>query len=291
MGRRLHLVLALAAAMLPACGKPASSTSDVNQTPTVVPPSGADISFTGNGWSADPTAGRELFAVRIDGSDLTQLTFCNQGTQPCDTVEAAFASDRTRVALRQRSAADQPESLVYVDLSRGGTAELVPSSQQVSGVDWSRTDDILAYSAAGTTGIDDLYRTDVMRPTTDNQQNTKDLTCLAAGDTSGIPCDPTVADRRPRIDPTGRVAVYERIAQGAKGEIYIFQTTATQILVAPAGPGTAPLAGTPYIVGSDADPAFSPDGTSIVFRRLTATGNGGLGAWDLLTVRADGTGL
>ena len=44
-------------------------------------------------------------------------------------------------------------------------------------------------------------------------------------------------------------------------------------------------------MGSDADPAFAPDGRSIVFRRLTGTGNGGLGTWDVLTVRNDGTGL
>ena len=193
MGRRLHLVIALAAATLPACGKPSSNSSTTIQTPTSVPPSGADIAFTGNGWSSDTSAGRELFAVRIDGSELTQLTFCNQGTQPCDTVEGAFAADLTRVALRRRFAADEPESLVYVDLARGGTAELVPSSQHVSGLDWSKPADILVYSAIGTTGVDDLYRTDVQRPTTDNQQNTQDLTCLPPNNVAGIPCDPTVA--------------------------------------------------------------------------------------------------
>jgi Tol biopolymer transport system component len=41
-------------------------------------------------------------------------------------------------------------------------------------------------------------------------------------------------------------------------------------------------------VGADAHPAFSPDGLSVVFCRLTGTGNGGLGTWDLLTLRADG---
>jgi Tol biopolymer transport system component len=290
MGRRLHLVLALAAAGLPACGKPSNdASSSVNQTPTFLPPASADLAFTGNGWSSDPNSGRELFAVNLDGSGLTQLTFCNQGTQPCDTVEATFATDRARVAVRRRFSADEPESLIYVDLARGGTAELVPSSGHVSGLDWSRAADTLAYSAAGTTGVDDLFRTDVIRPTTDNQQNTQDLTCLAPDNAGGIVCDPTVAERRPRIDPTGSTAVYERIAAGQKGEIYVFKTTATQTLVAAAGPGTAPLSGTPYTVGSNADPAYSPDGLSVVFRRLAATGNSGAGSWDLLTARSDGS--
>ncbi|HXY42158.1 MAG TPA: hypothetical protein VEQ10_20955, partial [Vicinamibacteria bacterium] len=50
-----------------------------------------------------------------------------------------------------------------------------------------------------------------------------------------------------------------------------------------------PLAGTLYVVGCDADPDFSPDGNSIVFRRLTGIGNGGLGTWDLMTMKSDGT--
>jgi Tol biopolymer transport system component len=43
------------------------------------------------------------------------------------------------------------------------------------------------------------------------------------------------------------------------------------------------------VVGSDADPVPSPDGLSVAFRRLTGTGNGGLGTWDLMTVKLDGT--
>lgn len=290
MGRRLHLVLAIAAACLPACSKPSSDTSGgLNQTPTVIPPASADLTFTGNGWSSETGAGRELFAVNLDGSGLTQLTFCNQGTQPCDTVEATFAPDHTRIAVLRRFSAVDPESLVYVDLAGGGTAELVPSSAHASGLDWSRAADTLAYSAVGTSGIEDIFRTDVVRPTTDNQQNTQNLTCLEPGNTAGITCDPTVADRRPRIDPTGSTAVYERIPAGLKGDIYVFQTAAQQTLLAAAGPGTEPLAGTPYKVGSNADPAYSPDGASVVFRRLTATGSGGIGSWDLLTTRSDGS--
>jgi len=41
-------------------------------------------------------------------------------------------------------------------------------------------------------------------------------------------------------------------------------------------------------VGADADPVFSPNGQSVAFTRLTGTGNGGLGTWDLLTSKADG---
>jgi Tol biopolymer transport system component len=51
------------------------------------------------------------------------------------------------------------------------------------------------------------------------------------------------------------------------------------------------LPGTRYVVGSDADPDYSPDGRSVVFRRLADLGDGRRGQWDLYTVRVDGSGL
>ena len=72
---------------------------------------------------------------------------------------------------------------------------------------------------------------------------------------------------------------------------YIFRSGTSQVRVTSGGdPGEA-LAGTPYLVGGDADPDYSPDGLSLVFRRLTSTGNGGLGMWDIMTIRIDRTNL
>ena len=78
---------------------------------------------------------------------------------------------------------------------------------------------------------------------------------------------------------------------GGKGAIYLYIAADNQVLVAPPGPGTDPLPGTLYFVGSNADPAFSPDAQSVVFRRLTAVADGNFGTWDILTVHLDGTGL
>jgi Tol biopolymer transport system component len=98
---------------------------------------------------------------------------------------------------------------------------------------------------------------------------------------------PTVAERRPRLNAAANSAVYERVEAGGKGQIFIFST----FRVTTGGPGSEPLPGTPYVVGSDADPVFSPDGRQVAFRRLTGGGNGGLGTWDVLTARTDGTEL
>jgi Tol biopolymer transport system component len=100
-----------------------------------------------------------------------------------------------------------------------------------------------------------------------------------------------VRERRPRIDPTGSIAVYERADAAGKGEIFIWNSPGSQVRVTTAAPGDELLAGTTYIVGSDTDPDYSPDGRSVVFRRLTGTGNGGLGTWDVMTVRTDRTNL
>src|SRR5262249_17997071 len=104
---------------------------------------------------------------------------------------------------------------------------------------------------------------------------------------------PTVRERRPRIDPTGSVAAFERIAGTGNGKslVYIYQGASSQFAVTTGGPGTDLLSGTSYIVGPDTDPDYQRDGGSLVFRRLTSTGDGTLGYWDILKVKTDGPGL
>jgi Tol biopolymer transport system component len=195
------------------------------------------------------------------------------------------------VTALRRISTDTPPALLFIDLTRSTSAELVSSDGHVSGVDWSVNTDFLVYSATGQGGVDDLYRTDVTRPTSDNQQNTLDVTCPPASLVQTFTCDPTIAERRPRIDPTNTTAIYERVPAGGKGAIYLYVAADNQVLVAGAGPGTDPLPGSSYFVGSNADPAFSPDAQSVVFRRLTSVADGSFGTWDILTVHLDGTGL
>lgn len=287
--RRLRSAL-VAAALFGGC----NTTYDnpfANSSPTLAPRADAVLIYTSNGYATRGGSPREIFAAGEGGAGVTRLTFCNNDTRRCDAVEAAPAPDRARVAIRRvendtdrdgRLTPADGEALLIVDLSRGVEGGLLQSNARVSGIDWSPTGDVLVYSAAGEGGSDDLYRADP------NGQNTRNLTCLA---NSTTPCDARIRERRPRIDPSGSAAVYERIDATGKGQIWLFSSTGAQVRVTSGGEGGAALAGTPYVVGSDADPDYSPDGRSVVFRRLTATGNGGLGTWDIMTVRLDGTGL
>ena len=272
----------VAAALLGAC----NTTYDnpfANSNPTVAPRADATIVYASNGYASRPGAPDEVFAVGDGGAGVTRLTFCNNDTRHCSSVEAAPAPDRLRVALRrvdtdsnkdgQLTAADG-EALLVVDLARSVEGGLLQSNARVSGIDWSPSGDVLVYSAAGEGGIEDLYRADP------NGQNTRNLTSTN-----------TVRERRPRIDPSGSAALFERIDVDGKGQIWLFSSTGTQVRVTTGGDGSAALAGTPYLIGSDADPDYSPDGRSVVFRRLTGGGNGALGTWDILTARLDGTGL
>src|SRR5258708_8827399 len=276
-------LLALALALAGACNHDYPSPFG-GQGRTLAPPSSAALLFTSAAWSTQSGSGRELFAANADGSGVTRLTFCNDGAV-CDTVEAAIASDRRRTEVRRVTTSTPGTALVYIDQQQSAEGAGCPASQQVSGIDWSSQGDVLVYSACRAAGVDDLYRVDP------NGQNGADLTCTNAGTTAGLTCDPTIRERRPRIDPTGNVAVYERIDATGRGQIYIFQNTVSKIPVTTGGTPGAALPGTPYVIGSDADPAYSPDAGSLVFRRLTGLGNGGLGAWAVLTVRTDGTGL
>jgi hypothetical protein len=273
-------------------------------TKAATPAPDAALALLANGYAPEPGHGRELFAVAATGSDLSRLTFCNESGAACDTLEAAFAPDRERAIVRRvlqdtdgdgRLTDADAAALVYVDLKNQVEAILVAADQRVTGADWSpvpgarAADEILVYSAQGDGG-EDLFKTTPVRPTANNAQQTLNLTCPPGSGTAPV-CDDRIRERRPRIDPTGNFAVFERIDATGKGRIFVFQSSSSMIPVTSGGPGTEPLAGTPYVVGSDADPAYSPDGQSAVFRRLASTGNGGRGAWDVMTVRIDGSSL
>jgi Tol biopolymer transport system component len=241
------------------------------------PPASAAIIFTSALWSTTAGSGREVYSVNLDGSGLTQLTNCNGGDTPCDTAEVSPAPDRTRVYAR-RTLGEQPglPSLVFLDLGRSVGTEVIPSSIAASSVDWSPLDGVVIYTGRGEAGTDDLFAMDP------NGQNNRNVSQSAS-----------IRERAARIDPTGSVAVYERLdgLTTGKTRIFVFQNSATQVQITSGGPGTDVLTGTDYIVGSDTDPDYSPDGRTIVFRRLTAAGNGGLGTWDICTVTTTGTNL
>jgi Tol biopolymer transport system component len=239
---------------------------------TLPAPASAAVEVSTGLWSSQANAPRELFALDATGTNLTQLTFCNAAS-PCDYVEPVPSPDRNRMMLRQAIPGTAGEALVFADLLRSVQAVIVPATAQVSGADWSPQDGVVVYSALGQGSLEDLFRVDP------NGQNLAPLTNTAA-----------VRERRPRIDPGGSVAVYERIESGSKGSIFVYQNENTQSRVTSGGPGAGVLATTLEPVGSDTDPAFSPDARNIVFRRLTSTDNG-IGTWDVMTVLLDGSGL
>jgi Tol biopolymer transport system component len=273
----------LAAALALGCGREYGNPFAGSHM-TVAPSAAADIVFTSNVHAARPGAAREVFAVEDSGANPTRLTFCSDGG-PCSTLEASFSSDRRRAIVRRVTAdtdgdrtltAADGEGLSLVDFARSVEGPLLPGTARVSSVDWSSISDVVVFSAAGTGGAaEDLYRMDP------NGQNNRNLTVTAG-----------IRERHPRVDPTGSVAAFERIDPAtAKGEIWVFFTAQAQSRLTTGGATGPALLQTPYVVGSDADPDYSPDGRTIVFRRLRALGDGRLGHWDLMTVRADGTGL
>lgn len=258
----LRFALLLMAALALACanngGNPFGAVS-----PSRPPAADAAILFVSGSWSAELDAPREIMAIGADGSNPQQLTTCARATQPCDMLQVAASPERVRVvAVRTTPGAEAgAQTLYFMDLSRSVETVLFPG-RRVDSADWSKDGSFLLFASPNAqVGNEDLFTAE---PTGANQQNlTESL---------------SVRERRARIDPLGRTAAFERIDDAGVSRIYLFRET--PITSGPAaGP---PLAGTPYVVGADADPTFSPDGTLILFRRLTGTGNGGLGTWDLM---------
>lgn len=280
MRARHGLLLVLTVSCLGCAGEYDNPFAGVNLSRP--PPADSEIGFV-SAASGSAVDRRDLFAADESGTPVTRLTTCDREGRPCDVLEASWSPERSRLMARRRAddtnddsrlTPADGESLAFVDLARGTEAVLITADRRVSGVDWSPIGNAVVYSALGAGDREDMF---VMDP---NGENNDNLTATT-----------DVDERRPRIDPTGTVAVYERIEAGGKGRIFIYLNRNAQLQVTSGGTGEGALTGTPYQVGSDADPDYSPDGRTLVFRRLISLGNGGLGNWDIMTVRTDGTTL
>jgi hypothetical protein len=267
MLRRGAATFILCALFAAACGN--NGSNPFSQTTLSRPPSAdAVLLFLSGSWSSTPGQGRELLALNADGSTLERLTNCAETDKPCDFVDVAPSPVRTRVAAVRTTvdAEAGANALYFMDLSR--SVETIIVQRRVGTVDWSPDGTFLLYtSVTQESGHEDLF---YVAPDGTGDQN--------------LSSTPTISERAPRIDPFSRTAVYEHIDEAAVPRVYLYPASPLTD-----GPATGPaLPGTPYVVGSDADPVFSPDGTVVAFRRLTGTGNGGLGTWDLLSVSAGG---
>jgi len=266
MLRRLLVVASIALAA--GCGD--DPVNPFNRFVTSRPPSAeAVLVYVSSSWTDVPGAPRELLALNADGSKMERLTACAQSEVPCDFVQAAPSPDRNRlIAIRTTpDAAEGASALYFMDLSRSVETIVFPNRKVLS-ADYSPDASFVIFSAiAAQTTEEDLFYS---QPNGQAEENLSQSL--------------TVRERNPRIDPFARTAVFERIDESGVSRIYLYSSTALT-----SGPAEGPaLPGTPYVVGADAGPAFSPDGGSVAFTRLTGTGNGGLGTWDLLTLKGDG---
>jgi hypothetical protein len=267
-----------------ACG---STTSSTTTTPTGTPskdqlPGASDtLIFTSDIYAATPTGLREVFSLNSNSpSSPTRLTFNNE-TAATNNLEASEAPGRTSLIVRRVTSDSNGDGalteadnagLVFVNLAASTETQYVPSTSAVSGVDFSPANTDIVYSAAGPGGDADLY------DMTPDGQNQVDITN-----------SPLIQERRPRLDPTGSIVAFEYLTAGQPNAVYVFDSSGNEDVVdLGATGGGQTLAGTHYVVGGDADPAFSPQGTSLVFRRLTGIPNA-LGSWDVLTTTGQAT--
>ncbi len=267
MLRRLALVASISLAA--ACGD--DPANPFNRFVTSRPPSAeAVLLFVSGSWTDIPGAPREILALNADGSKLEQLTACAQSAQPCDFIQVAPSPERNRlIAIRTTpDAAAGTSALYFMDLSRAVETIIFPNRRVLS-ADYSPDGTFVIFSAiAAQTTEGDLFYS---QPNGKEEQN--------------LTTTPTVSERNPRIDPFARTVVFEQNdASGVEPHLPLLEHTAHERPGHGAGaPGNALRRGDrrrPRHLARRRSP--------IAFTRLTGTGNGGLGTWDLLTLKADG---
>jgi hypothetical protein len=258
------LAIALTAALASACGDDEGNPFD--QFSFSQPPSeDAILLYVSGAWTDEPGAPRELFALTAAG-ETERLTSCTRRSEPCDFLQAVPSSDRARIVAVRGAVGGDPEAsaLYFIDLSRSVETIIAPA-RRVQSADWAVSDAFLLYTSGG---VEDIF---TIRPNGDDDR--------------AVTQTEEFRERSPRLSPNLAGAIYEGLAETpGKSGIYLFVEGDPAVPVTEGGPGSEVLPGTPYVVGSDASPVFSPLAEFIAFRRLTGTGNGGLGTWDILVL-------
>ena len=171
------------------------------------------------------------------------------------------------------SRATDGESLRIVDLERAVEGELVAGNAHVSGADWSPGEEILYYSGGR----------HEPRSTTSTRSR------ATASPTRTSPSTAALRERRPRFNLGGTSLAFERIDATGKGQIWIATSLGLRALTT-GGPGTRRWRARRTSWARTPTPCSRRTGGCVLFRRLMATGNGGLGVWDFMTIRTDVTG-
>lgn len=277
-GSRALIPVLTLATLGAACTAGVAPTTTASSSNTAVPAAADTVFVASDSWTTKVGSPFELFSVGGSGQP-TRLTFCAS----CQTLDAAPSLDRNRIALRRVLADSNKDgrldeldrvSLLLVDLARQIQGPFLPDGWSNAGADWASDGSFLVHASTPDNTPEDLYQID------SNAQNNNRLLTT-----------PAVRERFPRVNASITRAVYERIDGVGPGrsEIWVFASTTNQAKITDSGIVGELLPGTLYLVGSDAGPDYSPDGASVVFRRLTSTSVPG-GAWDILVVtNAGGT--
>ena len=219
--RSVRVVAPLALALLCGCNSEFDNPF-ANTSRTSPPRATAAVIFASNLHGA-PGSSRELYAVDLDGTGLTRLTFCATDTQPCDTSAVSPAPDRQRVAVIRRRDADgnsrldaaDGNAMLFIDLARGAEAGLVPATGEVAAIDWA---------AHG-------RRAGVRRQGRGQRRGPLSAPTPTARTTATSRPRIDVRERGGRVDPSGTVAVYERVEAAAKPAIFVFVDRTRQVRI------------------------------------------------------------
>jgi Tol biopolymer transport system component len=254
----------------------------------------ADIIFTAGIYSDDLSSPTEIYAMDLDAQTIYRISCSNTHGPTCNYAAPYVSPDRKKIVVMRGCSETNGDGIVnyqddksicIIDIENDSALQIT-GFHAVNSPGWSvRNEIVFAASLSGNINTD-IFKIDTQGENIQNLTKTDDY---LENDPSWSHDGKRIVFNKGEFITPGGVAAGSFIA--ARGDLWVMDSDGDNKtkVVSFDGEEDCTSYSDNFCLGLPADPAFLPDGNSIVYEKLlSTTENSGSGRWNIFSALLDG---